>query len=88
MVDGETQQDEAIDCCPVNCISRISWDDLVISEIRRKGEVINPYGIFSEMAGSVSKEAMMSNRWKTEAASRVQLEWNEENVEKSKRTGI
>ena len=40
------------------------------------------------MAGSVSKEALMSNRWKTEAASRVQLEWNEENVEKSKRTGI
>ena len=52
--DMESTQEEAIDCCPVNCISKISWEDLVISEIRRKGEVINPYAnLFADIPGTV-----------------------------------
>lgn len=32
---------EAIDCCPVNCISFVDLDDLIILETERDGEVIN-----------------------------------------------
>ena len=70
MVEAEIIEDEAIDCCPVNCISKISWEDLVLAEIRRKGEVINPYAnLFSENAEIVSSEAMKSNSWLREKAS-------------------
>lgn len=65
MVEAEIIEDEAIDCCPVNCISKISWEDLVISEIRRKGEVIDPYAnLMSEGAGNVSNSAIGANKWK------------------------
>ena len=70
MVDVEIIQDEAIDCCPVNCISKISWEELVLAEIRRKGEVVNPFAnLFSENAGTVGGEALRSNSWLRELAS-------------------
>lgn len=43
MVDLKETQAEAIDSCPVDCISNITWEELVINEIKRKGEVVNPY---------------------------------------------
>ena len=55
MEDTTDTQEEAIDSCPVDCISRISWDELVIAEIKRKGEVINPYAnLFSDGGGNAS----------------------------------
>lgn len=33
--------DEAIDSCPVNCIHFVSWEDLIILETERAGQVIN-----------------------------------------------
>ena len=60
-----------------------------MSEIRRKGEVVNPYAnLFSENAGTVSNEVMGSNKWRMEEAARNKLIWEEDNIEKSKRSGI
>ena len=86
MVEAEIIEDEAIDCCPVNCISKISWEDLVLAEIRRKDQVVNPYAnLFSENAGNVSNQAMMSNKWQRETALETKREWEENNIVKTKR---
>ena len=70
--DTESTIEEAMDTCPVTCISKISWEELVLSEIRRKGEVIDPYAnLMSEGAGNVSNSAIGANKWKKQAASKV-----------------
>ena len=45
---------EAIDCCPVNCISFVDHEDLVILETEREGETINPASIGIPATWSVS----------------------------------
>ena len=60
--------DTAIEVCPVNCISKINWLDLVTAEIKRLDQVVDPYAnLFSEGGmGSVSVGITNSNRWMKE----------------------
>jgi len=49
---------EAIECCPVNCISYVDHEDLIILETEREGIAINPASIGLPATWSVSMHAL------------------------------
>ena len=66
--DSEEVLDTAIDTCPVDCISKNTWFELVTMELKRTEQVINPYAnLFSGGgAGMVSSQSLTSNNWRQE----------------------
>ena len=55
---------EAIDTCPVNCISYVDLEDLVILETEREGMTINPASIGIPATWSVSMNSLPPTRAK------------------------
>ena len=62
---------EAIECCPVNCISFVDHEDLVILETEREGECINPASIGIPATWSVSMNRPASKAKLKSSASMV-----------------
>lgn len=89
-VDIDDVLDTAIDVCPVNCISRITWLDLVTAEIKRIDQVVDPYAnLFSTGGfGSVSVGITNSNKWMKQQHAQSNKQNKTAQIEYSKREGI